>query len=250
MKTPITDMTPYQATESPRPGSPRPGSPTPRRPQGRLSRLKGFTLVEILAVILIIGILATFVIPEVISSIGLGKSTACRANLEQIKRGFIEYEAKYGEIPKDSGVLLFASLITRKVWKPSVKNTKTLTCPAVQLSFLTPGQEGIPTADWFISQNKDAIDGSWSSYAGRDQKRHPLRGFSGSGKTAIVADDNDPEGNHATTTNVLWDDLSVRALELVDIQDEGLLSDEEDIQWIPVGADSPVVGLQVLTLDD
>ena len=106
--------------------------PTPRRSAG-------FTLIEILAVILIIGILSTFVIPNVISAIGQGKSTACRANLEQIKRGFLEYETKYQKIPGQSGVGFFASLITDKVWQPSVKNTKTLTCPAVQLNFLTPG---------------------------------------------------------------------------------------------------------------
>ena len=225
-------------------------TPTSVRPAAPRGLRAGFTLVEILAVILIIGILATFVVPQVISAIGLGKSTACKANLEQIGRGFLEYEVKYGKIPDQSGVSFFASLITRKVWRPSVKNTKTLTCPAVQLSFLTPGQDGIPTEDWFMSQNKDAVDGGWSSYAGRDQKRHPLRGFTGRGKTAIVADDNDPEGNHDTTTNVLWDDLSVRHIELVDIQDEGLLSDEEDILFIPVGPDSPVEGLRTLTLSD
>jgi prepilin-type N-terminal cleavage/methylation domain-containing protein len=211
-------------------------------------RTAGFTLIEILAVILIIGILSTFVIPNVISAIGQGKSTACRANLEQIKRGFLEYETKYSRIPGQSGVGFFASLITDKTWAPSVKNTKTLTCPAVQLNFLTPGQDGIPTEDWFLPENRDAIDGGWSSYAGRDQRRKPLRGFNGRGKTALVADDNDPEGNHDTTTNVLWDNLQVRALELIDVQADGLLDESEEVTFIPVGADSPIEGLQALSL--
>ena len=80
----------------------------------------GFTLIEILAVILIIGILMTFVIPNVVSSIGQGKVTACRSNLEQVKRGFLEYETKYSRIPKQSGVGFFASLITDKVWQLSL----------------------------------------------------------------------------------------------------------------------------------
>ncbi|MEM1451572.1 MAG: prepilin-type N-terminal cleavage/methylation domain-containing protein [Planctomycetota bacterium] len=224
-----------------------PSSPHRRsiwRPRG------GFTLVEILAVILIIGILATFVVPQVISAIGLGKSTACRANLDQIKRGFLEYEARYQKIPNETGVRFFASLITRKVWPASVKNTKTLTCPAVQLDFLTPGADGIPTEDWFLTSNRDAIDGGWSAYAGRDTKRHPLRNFNGRGLTALIADDNDPEGNHGATTNALWDDLSVRALELVDVQEEGLMDDADEVLFIPVGPDSPVEGLQKLTLTD
>ncbi|MDA7650768.1 prepilin-type N-terminal cleavage/methylation domain-containing protein [bacterium] len=208
----------------------------------------GFTLIEILAVILIIGILMTFVIPNVVSSIGQGKVTACRSNLEQVKRGFLEYETKYSRIPKQSGVGFFASLITDKVWQPDVKNAKTLTCPAVQLSFLTPDQDGIPVADWYLPENRDALDGGWSAYAGRDQRRSPLRGFSGRGKTALVADDNDPEGNHETTTNVLWDNLQVRALELIDAQREGLLDESEEVTFIPVGSDSPYEGLQTLSL--
>jgi prepilin-type N-terminal cleavage/methylation domain-containing protein len=209
----------------------------PRRAVRAASRA-GFTLIEILAVILIIGILSTFVIPQVISAIGLGKSSACQANLNSISRGFLEYQTKYSRIPKGSGVSFFASLITEKV-----------TCPAVALSFLSPGQDEIPVEDWFLSQNRDVIDGGYSSYAGRDQKRHALRNMNGKGKTALVADDNDPTGNHSTTTNVLWDDLSVRALELVDLQTEGLLSEDEDVEFIPVGSDSPVPGLEVLTLD-
>lgn len=239
-------------------GPPSPGTPvvsTLPKPKMKIAvqpkplrREAGFTLIEILAVILIIGILMTFVIPNVVSSIGLGKTTACRSNLEQIKRGFLEYEAKYSRIPKSSGVGFFAELITEKVWKPTVKNTKTCNCPGVELSFLTPGLDEIPVEDWYLSENREAIDGGWSSYAGRDLRRHPLRGFNGRGKTALVACDNDPEGNHDTTTNVLWDDLQVRGLELVDLQREGVLDESEDVTFIPVGADSPVEGLQTLSL--
>jgi len=215
--------------------------PTPRRNAG-------FTLIEILAVILIIGILMTFVIPNVVSSIEQAKVTACRSNLEQVKRGFLEYETRYSRTPTESGVGFFASLITDKVWDPDVKNSKTLTCPAVQLNYLTPGADGIPTEDWFLPENRDAIDGGWSAYAGRDLRRKPLRGFNGRGKVALVADDNDPEGNHPTTTNVLWDNLQVRGLELIDVQREGLLDESEEVTFIPVGADSPIEGLQALSL--
>ena len=220
-----------------------------QRAGGLISRA-GFTLVEILAVILIIGILSTFVIPQVISAIGLGQSSACQANLTAMSRGLLEYKTKYNKVPKDSGVKFFASLITKKVWAPSVKNSKTLTCPAVELSYLTPGQDDLEIDEWFVSANRDVIDGGYSSYAGRDQKRHPLRNMNGRGKTALVADDNDGlEGNHDTTTNALMDDLSNRSFELVDLQEDGLLSDEEDVIFIPVGADSPLEELQVLTLD-
>ena len=186
-----------------------------RKGSVRAMRRAGFTLIEILAVILIIGILASYVVPEVMSSIGKARATACAKNLEQIKRGFLEYEITYKRIPEESGVSFFACLITDKVWQPSAKSGQTLTCPEVQRSFLDPGAEGLPIEDWFIPANRESIDGNWSAYAGRDLKRARLRGFKGAGKTALVADDNDGAGNHSTTTNVLWDDLDVRSLELV-----------------------------------
>ena len=38
-------------------------------------------------------------------------------------------------------------------------------------------------------------------------------------------------------------------LELVEEQEKGLLSDDETVTYIPVGADSPISGLQSLTND-
>ena len=47
---------------------------------------------------------------------------------------------------------------------------------------------------------------------------------------------------------MLWNDLSVRAVELVNVQRDGLLPEDEGITYVPVGPDSPIAGLQVLTL--
>ena len=63
----------------------------------------------------------------------------------------------------------------------------------------------------------------------------------------LVADDNDPEMNHPTTTNCLWGDGAVRAFELVELQEDGTISPEEEI--LLVGPDSPVEDLRKLSLD-
>lgn len=219
----------------------------------RTLRRAGFTLVELIAVFVIIGLLAAAVVPNVMSAIRASEETACAQNLDKVRTGFLEYQRKYERWPKASGVGFFAAIVADKVWKPTVANTRRMNCPAVELESLTPALDGLDRADWYATGNKDLFDSGWSSYAGRDRRNAPIRGRSGSGKTALMADDNDDQmsggGNHFTTTNVLWDDLQVRALELVEMQAEGLLSDDESVTFIPVGADSPIKGLQSLTND-
>ena len=115
-------------------------------------------------VILIIGVLMTFVIPNVVSSIGQGKSTACRSSMEQIKRGFLEYESKYSKIPSQSGVGFFASLITDKVWRPTVKNTRR--SPARGAAELPDPRDGRDPHRGLVRHREPRdIDGGWSSYA-------------------------------------------------------------------------------------
>lgn len=208
----------------------------------------GFTLLELMVVILIISILATFLVPRITSAVARAEVTACQSNLQEIGRGLIEYRTKYNRLPSGSGVAFFASLISDKVWDADQSTSKRMFCPAVDRSVLTPEQEGLPLKDWF----KDAkqLDGSWSTYAGRDTKRNPLRKFPGVETDALVADDNDPFANHGTTTNVLWGNGAVIALELLDLQRDGTIPDVEDIEFIIVGPDSPDERLRALSLVD
>ena len=211
-----------------------------RRELGGLRRL-GFTLIELLAVILIIGILATALLPMVTDAIEASRVTACSANLRAIRDGIVLYQPKYKELPRESGVRFFAQLYKRKAMANTKTNAERLTCPAVDKGALTIGQ--LPWEEWWT--DLELIEGSYSAYAGRDTKNHPLRKLTG--KEPLVADDNDPEMNHATTTNVLYGDGSVQTFELVPLQEEGVLSEDEDILY--VGPDSPVEDLTKLSLD-
>jgi len=220
-----------------------------RRPALRALRA-GFTLLELMVVILIISILATFLVPRVLQAVERAQVTACQANLRAISTGMVQYRTKYERGPRASGVAFFTSLISDKVWPADQASTKQLFCPAVERSFLEPDQQGLPLADWY----KDAsqVNGAWSSYAGRDTRRHPLRQAVGSAPEteAVVADDNDPEANHGTTTNVLWGSGAVFALELIDLQADGTLPNDDTITFIEVGPDSPVESLRKLSLTD
>lgn len=202
---------------------------------------RGFTLIELLAVILIISILAVALLPAVTDSIEAANVTACSKNMERVYGSILSYKTKYKELPKESGVKFFAQLYSRRAMEQTKTNAERLTCPAIEKSALEIGS--LPWEEWW--SDLEIVDGSFSAYAGRDLRNHPLRKLSG--KEPLLADDNDPEMNHATTTNVLYGDGSVQTFELEILVEEGIIDPEAD--YLPVGPDSPIEDLQKLSLD-
>lgn len=223
-------------------------SRTARAPIHMLTKLRcraraGFTLIELLAVILIIGILAFFLVPKIPEALDAAKVTACKANMQEIQRGFMLYKTKFDRAPRGSGVKFFAELVSSGTWDNDKTSAKRLTCPNVEIGFLT-GIADKPEEEWF--KDLALVDGSYSSYAGRDCEHYPFKTFPAPGSEAVVADDNQGDSpNHRTATVVLYG-RGVDTIEKADAVAAGLITEDEFLQ---VGPNSQHKDLIKLSLD-
>ena len=71
-----------------------------------LSKRSGFTLIEIILVVVIIGILAGIAIPRMGGKTEKAKIAAARSNVQSIGMGIQEYEIMNGEYPSSLDALL------------------------------------------------------------------------------------------------------------------------------------------------
>ncbi len=69
---------------------------------GRVLRHEGFTLIELMVVIVIIGILATIVVPRFIGASDDAKVTAAIAQISSFKTALTHYKLKFGQFPSTS----------------------------------------------------------------------------------------------------------------------------------------------------
>ena len=66
-----------------------------------MRRARGFTLVEILVVIAIIGILSAIAVPAITNAISTAKTTKMRLEVGSLETAINRYEEKYGDYPPD-----------------------------------------------------------------------------------------------------------------------------------------------------
>ena len=82
----------------------RPSSRKPRvqtRPTACPHRSTGFTLVELLVVIVIIGMLMGIAVPAIFSAVKTARSTAMKMELNSLETAVQKYQEKYGDYPPD-----------------------------------------------------------------------------------------------------------------------------------------------------
>jgi general secretion pathway protein G len=74
----------------------------PRRPvKGRFSQARGFTLLELLVVVVIVGLLAGLVVPRYFDTLEKSKSKIARAQLDAFEKALEQYRLDVGSLPSN-----------------------------------------------------------------------------------------------------------------------------------------------------
>lgn len=67
---------------------------------------RGFTLVELIVVVAILGVLATIAIQNISEHIDTSNKTAAKASVDSLDAGVVSYKIKYGKLPSDLNELV------------------------------------------------------------------------------------------------------------------------------------------------
>src|SRR6185295_3822814 len=138
-------------------------TPTATAARADLPRQGGFSLIEILVVITIIGLLMTLAFGPVQNALEAGRVTKCKANLAGIGKSFIIYrnQRNKGRWPEESGMRFLLTLVKHK--QIEGKDCEVFLCPGTADRNDTgpSGEDGSSYDDW------DNLDSATISYAGR-----------------------------------------------------------------------------------
>jgi len=212
----------------------------------RSCRSAGFSLIEILVVITIIGLLMTIGFGPVQNALESGKVTKCKKNLQDIGQSMLVWKDQQnkGRYPKEGGMRFLLRLY--KAGLIAGHNSETFLCPGTSddNNMGASGEPGSSYDDW------DNIDPNTISYAGRDVEAAPIK-TQDTSTVIIGADDNDGRANHRSITNILYADGHTESFDIKSDQAEEIRKSFPEVEksGLPVGPDSPYEPLRVLRGD-
>jgi len=92
-----------------------------RRRPGRCARTQGFTLIEIMVVVIIIGLLASVVVLNILPNVDKAKVTKAKEDIQSLELGLKEFYLDNSKYPTNEQGL--AALVTQPT-DPTIKNWK------------------------------------------------------------------------------------------------------------------------------
>ena len=115
-----------------------------KRFAGKLKRSKGFTMVEIIVVVVIIAVLAGLILPRFIGRIGTAKRSVAQGNITEIEKAIEMFSYDYGRPPESLDELVNKPAdISEEKWNPPTLKPKNLIDPwGREFIYRQPGEHG------------------------------------------------------------------------------------------------------------
>ncbi len=207
----------------------------------------GFTLLEMMVVISIIGLLAAFLVPNIMDAMARAKVTAEQGNMRELYQWLTVYKSSNNHAwPRESGQRFILRLWKDSTMERSEKNAKRFFSAGEPFSTYAAIQGVDPDMDVLeYLTDWDAIGADHINYAAFDPEGDPnLRRMlnNAPSKVTIIANSTFA---HRNSIVYITADGEPHELNIQNLIDDGILT-EDDVKngLIPVGAGSPIEQLR------
>jgi prepilin-type N-terminal cleavage/methylation domain-containing protein len=193
---------------------------------------KGFTLMEMMVVLVIIGILSTYFIVSVPEWIDKGNMTASEQNMSRIYMTLTDYKAGNKNVwPREQGQKFFLSPWRAKIFEHTPQAANMYFSPSLPFEELVGEEEGITIVEYL--DDWDSIGPGYTSYAGfstggDNAIRASLRKSPGS--TTILSDG---EWIHRSAMIYMRGDGAVARYNAIDIEEMTGIEYESEDKFYP-----------------
>ena len=106
-------------------------------------RSAGFTMVEIIVVVIIIAALATMIVPRFFGRIGQAKQSVAKSKLVEIEKAVETFSYDYGRFPESLDELVYRPAdVPEEKWNPALKAKELLDPWDREFIYKQPGDHG------------------------------------------------------------------------------------------------------------